>query len=192
MFAKRFVPDLQLLHDVLERSEMSGRYWVWAGMLLGWAREGDLLAHDRDADFAMLPEDLPRLLSAVPALERAGFKPLMQFRNNAGRVTEVTLRKHGAKFEFFVFEPDGDYFTYYAFGGISGQPLEIEARVRRQPLVPFEFIGRTWLRPEDFESELECMYGNWRVPQTDWDYMTEDQAVVSRRPWTNPDTSWPS
>lgn len=190
LFARKFVPDLQLFHDVLEQTDLAGKYWVWAGMLLGWAREGNLLAHDRDADFAILPDDLPRLLAAVPELERAGFKPLMQFRNNAGSVTELTLRKHGAKFEFFIFEPTGEFVTYYAFGGQSGVPQEVEARVLRQPLVPFEFVGRTWLRPDDYESELACMYGNWRVPQTDWDYLTEDLAVVARRTWTNTDTSW--
>ena len=32
--------DLRDLHDVLERTNLDGHYWVWAGLLLGWAREG--------------------------------------------------------------------------------------------------------------------------------------------------------
>jgi len=55
-FSRRFVADLLRLHDVLADTEISGRNWVWAAMLLGWAREGDLLAHDRDADFALIPQ----------------------------------------------------------------------------------------------------------------------------------------
>lgn len=192
LFARRFVPDLREFHDLLEDSPLRGRYWVWAGMLLGWAREGQLLAHDRDADFAILPEDVAELLKLVPVLRAAGFLPLMQFRNNEGRVTELTFRRHGAKFEFFVFEEVDGALRYFVYGGPIGSPLELEAKIPRQALVPFEFLGRTWLRPEDFESELTLMYGTWRVPQTDWDYLTDDRAVVDRRPWTNTDTSWTS
>ena len=101
-FVRQFVPDLQRLHDVLVETDLSGHYWIRAGVLLGWAREGALLAHDRDADFGVRAEDLPRLMNAIPELRRAGFQPLMRFRNNAGQVAELTFIRHGAKFEFFV------------------------------------------------------------------------------------------
>jgi hypothetical protein len=192
LFARHFVPDLMELHDVLEGTELAGRYWVWAGMLLGWAREGGLLAHDRDADLALLPEDLPRLMNAVPALQRSGFIPLMQFRNNAGQVTELTFRRRHAKFEFFVFEPVDDMLRSYAYGWPPDHLVEIESLVPRQELVPFDFLGRTWLRHADYERELECLYGDWRTPQRDWDYLEDDESAVTSRPWTNTDTKWPA
>src|SRR5689334_2771579 len=50
---RNFEDDLRLLNDVLAATEFGPRYWVWGGMLLGWAREGRLIAHDiGDADFA--------------------------------------------------------------------------------------------------------------------------------------------
>lgn len=192
MFARHFVPDLIELHDLLEDTELNGRYWVWAGMLLGWAREGALLAHDRDADFALLPDDLPKLLRAVPALRRAGFRPLMQFRNNAGHVTEVTFVRHHTKFEFFVFEPVDGMLRSYVYGWPPDHLVEIESLVPEQELVPFNFLGRTWLRHADYERELECLYGDWRTPQRDWDYLRDDESAVCSRPWTNADTSWPA
>lgn len=190
VFARTFEPDLQLIHDVLERTELAGRYWVWAGLLLGWAREGAPLRHDRDADFAIRPEDVERLLAAVPALRRAGFLPLMRFRSNDGRVTELTLRRHGAKFEFFVFFPEGDRLRYYTYGGPRHRPVQIGALVDAQPLAPFEFVGRTWLAPADYEAELAAMYGDWRTPKRDWDYLTEDLAAVDRVPWRPTSTWW--
>lgn len=190
LFSRRFIPDLQRLHDVLEDTELAGRYWVWAGMLLGWAREGGLLAHDRDADFALLPTDLPKLLSAVPALRRAGFHPLQMFRNNEGNVTEVTLYRHTAKFEFFVMEPVDGMLRYFVYGYPPDRLIEVEARVSDQELVPFEFLGRTWLRHADYEHELKSMYGDWQTPQRSWDYLKDDQAAVSRHAWTNTDLSW--
>jgi hypothetical protein len=190
LFARRFIRNLRQLHDVLAETEISGRYWMWAGMLLGWAREGALIAHDRDADFAILPEDLPRLINAMPALRRAGFKPLLECHNNEGNVTELTLRCHLAKFEFFIFEPVDDMLRYFVYGWLPNNLVELEGRIPAQKLVPFEFLGRTWLRHDDFERELTWMYGDWHTPIKDWDYLSDDLAIVSRQVWTNTDTSW--
>jgi len=190
LFARHFVSDLQRLHDTLAQSGLSGRYWVWAGVLLGYAREGKLLAHDRDADFALLPGDVPQLLEAVRPLRRAGFKPLQQFRNNEGELTELTFRRHGAKFEFFVFQPIGDMLRYTVYGYPPDHLVEIDAEIPNQSLVPFEFLGRTWLKHIDHERELECMYGDWRTPQRSWNYLDDDRAVVDKRPWSNTGTSW--
>jgi hypothetical protein len=159
-------------------------------MLLGFAREGNLLAHDRDADFALLRADLPKLLRTVPALRRAGFKPLQQFRNNRGELTELTFRRHSAKFEFFIFDSDDGKLRYSVFGYPPNHLVEIDAEISDQELVPFEFVRRTWLKHSDHESELEAMYGDWRTPHKDWDYLNDDLAVVAKRPWTNTQTTW--
>jgi len=190
LFVREFTRDLRRLHDVLAGTELAGRFWVWAGMLLGWAREGRLLAHDRDADFALLPEDVPRLLRAALALRRAGFRPWLQFRNNEGQVTQFTFRRHRTKFEFFVFEPVDGMLRYYSHGWPPDHLVEVQARVPDQELVPFDFLGRTWLRHADHERELESIYGDWRTPHHDWYYLEDDRAAVCHRPWVNTDTSW--
>jgi hypothetical protein len=190
LFARRFVSDLRRLHDTLDRTELAGHYWVWAGMLLGWAREGHLLAHDRDADFALRHEDLPRLMQAVPSLRTAGFRPLQMYRNNDGQITEITFCRHTGKIEFFVMEPVDGMLRYFVYGYPPDRLVEVEARVSDQELIPFDFLGRTWLRHADHERELEAMYGDWRTPRRDWDYLNDDQAVVGRRAWLNTDTSW--
>jgi hypothetical protein len=189
-FARRFTTSLRDLHDALDGTELAGRYWVWAGMLLGWAREGQLLAHDRDADFALRPDAVPALLEAVPSLRRAGFHPLQMYRNNDGKVTEITFYRGTARIEFFVMEPIDGMLRYYVYGYPPDNLIEVEARVSDQALVPFDFLGRTWLRPADHERELEEMYGDWRTPRREWDYLHDDHAAVSRRPWFNRDTSW--
>ena len=56
-----FAADLRDLHDALERTDLRGHYWVWSGLLLGWAREGAVLPHDSlDADFAVTDDDFCR------------------------------------------------------------------------------------------------------------------------------------
>ena len=189
-FANRFSPDLQLLNDSLARTDLSGRYWVWAGLLLGWAREGAPLAHDRDADFAIRREDLPRLLSAVPILAAAGFQPKAIWRNNEGVATEVVFQRRGVKFEFFVLEPIDGQLRYYVFGWPPDHLFQVEARIPDQELVTFDLLGRTWLRARDYDLELTRIYGDWRTPRRKWNYLTDDLAIVDRQPWRNTDTSW--
>lgn len=190
LFRQRFLPDLRRLHDVLEETDLVGHYWIRAGMLLGWAREGTLLAHDRDADFGVLVEDLPRLMGAIPVLRRAGFRPLMRFRNNEGQVVELTFLRHGAKFEFFILEPVDDQLRYFVFGWPPDHLVQIEKRLPAQGLVPFDFVGRQWLRPIDFELELRSMYGDWRTPKKDWNYLRDAHNEVDRKPWVEYDTTW--
>lgn len=190
-FQSRFVPALVELHDLLEESEMAGRYWIWAGVLLGWAREGRLLNHDRDADIGLLREDFVRLESVTQRLVDAGFEPLYRFRNNDGETTELCFRRGDATFEFFVFEPVGTQLRYYVYGWPPNNLVQAEGRIDHQPLVPFEFLGRTWLRPADAAAELERMYGDWRTPRRDWNYLRDDKAIVNRVPWSSWDISWP-
>lgn len=191
LFARHFTADLRLLNDVLNRTEMAGRYWVWRGMLLGWAREGRLLAHDRDADFALLPDDLPRLIAALPRLRDAGFEPRARWRSNDGRLVEIMLRRHAGGFDFYVLEPIDGMLRYFVFGWPPDQLIQVEARIPDQPLASFEFLGRTWLRHEDVDGELTAVYGDWRTSQRGWNYLFDDLAIVDRRPWTHTDTSWP-
>ena len=100
---ERFAADLRDLCDALEHSPLDGHYWVWSGLLLGWAREGAILQHDTlDADFAVADEDFQRLVDAIPAILAAGFVRDRSFINNDGIVTELTFLRHGARFDFFL------------------------------------------------------------------------------------------
>ena len=66
---QRFIADLRDLNDALKHTELDGHYWVWSGLLLGWARDGAVLPHDcLDADFAVANRDFQRLVAAVPAM----------------------------------------------------------------------------------------------------------------------------
>jgi len=179
-----FVRDLQMLNDVLSLTACGDRYWVWSGLLLGWAREGRVLPHDlRDADFAYAEEDEPLILEGIEALVRAGFRRGFSLRNNAGALTEHTVIRHGARFEFFRMSPVASEWEYHLYGTDQHRPIQLTARLPRQPLAPFEFLGRKWLKPVDHEQELSMVYGDWRTPDPSWNYL-EQGDIVGREEWT--------
>ena len=190
---RAFAAGLRCLHDTLAATALGERYWIWGGLLIGWAREGWPLAHDSaDADFCFRREDMDRFEEGARALFAAGFAPLYRFRNNAGRVTEFSFEREGAKFEFFVMDPDGDRLRYYDLsdGRSGGEPTEAAASVRAQPLVTIDLVGRTWRKHADHDEELTAMYGDWRTPDSGWWFM-DDRAIEQREPWARArDLDW--
>src|SRR5262249_52885056 len=103
---RRFCRDLRRLNEALRRAPIRDQYWVWAGLLLGWAREGGVLGHDLlDADFAFLSSDRDLFVASIPIIIAAGFAPLFRFRNNDGAITQYTFGRHGASFDFLELEP---------------------------------------------------------------------------------------
>jgi hypothetical protein len=181
--------DLRRLNDVLAGTELERHYWVWGGVLLGWAREGRLLRFDADADFALRREDLPRLAASTPALARAGFRPHLRFTNNDGVPTELVFRRRGINYEFFLLDPAGDDLRYYLYGWPPDHLFQLECVLPRQRLVEFEFLGRRWLRPDDVDLELTSCYGQWQVPCADWDFLA-DTPAVRREPWVRTEIAW--
>jgi hypothetical protein len=187
---RRFVANLQRLNDALKHTELDGHYWVWSGLLLGWARDGAVLAHDcLDADFAVADRDFGRLVEAVPALQRAGFRCDRRFVNTAGQVTELTFLRHGARFEFFRMFPAGGRLRYYMYSIELKGITQVEAFVPEQETVPFSFLDRTWLKPRDHDLELRTVYGSWKVPDPSWSYL-DTLDLEARRASPYPHFDW--
>jgi GH18 family chitinase len=52
--------------------------------------------------------------------------------------------------------------------------------------VHFEFLGRKWLKSADHERELTAIYGDWRTPDQNWDYLYDDLSIRSVTTWAHP------
>jgi hypothetical protein len=174
--------NLVLLHDALEKSGLAGRYWVWGGMLLGWAREGRLLRNDTDADLAVWRKDIQHFRESVALLEAVGFRLNRAFVNNHGDLTEYVFLRNYMKFEFFVVDDGEDgprYWLYY-----PPIKLEMMGSIPAVTLAPMRLLDRTWLKPADHEAHLTRVYGDWRTPRSDYWYVRDERSIVSRHHWT--------
>ncbi|MHB1516820.1 MAG: hypothetical protein ACYCVN_01505 [Acidimicrobiales bacterium] len=180
----RFGRNLRLFNDVLADTPMAGRYWVIGGLLIGWAREGRLLSFDaRDADFGFWEDDLPLLEGCVETLGRRGFSLSGTYIGTRGTIAEHSFSRQGVRFDFLSMRRIGDEIHYCGFGPEDGSWWEIESTVPYQKTVPFDFLGRTWQKMADHELALDVAYGDWRVPDPDWDYLHAPN-IVARRSWT--------
>ncbi len=180
-----FIADLQRLNDVLAGTAVADVYWVWGGLLLGWAREGSVLEHDDgDADFGILTSDRFCFEKAVPALVAAGFAPLHRFVTNAGTVVEYSFLRHGAKFDFFLLERHAHELRYHLFSTATFDRPAIQAVavIGDQPTTTFTFLDRTWRKHADHDAELTAIYGDWRTPDPDWHY-GDAEDIIERQVW---------
>jgi hypothetical protein len=179
----RMADHLRALNDVLARTPMAGRTWMFGGLLLGRVREGGLMLHDSaDADFAFLAEDAERMEASFAALEEAGFARIHRFPGTTGEATEHSFGRVRAKFDFFALRLKGDRFAYCNYGNHHGIAIRNLCEIPAQPLEEIHFLGRRWLKARDHDAELTALYGDWRTPNPDWDYM-DGPAIVSREPW---------
>lgn len=190
-----YVENLQLLNDTLAAGPLNERYWVWGGLLIGWAREGHPMKHDlQDADFAINAEDEALLQLATKDLIAAGFEPLQYFVNNEGKKTEFCFQRDGVKLEFFLLRKVNDQFVYNTYRGKGGRVdkrrLQVTSAIAYQELCEFKYLQRTWNKVQNHDDELTRLYGNWRKPDKNYVYWNDCQAIIKTDPWTGDVYAW--
>ncbi len=172
---------LKRMYDVLAQTAFHNRYWMNGGLLLGCIREGGPLKNDTDADFSFWADDKPYFEEAIQALRSAGFKLGRAKPNKDGSITKWAFKSQVMKYEFYQMDRVGDKMCWLSHARKLG--LEMTNEVPLHGLSTIELFGRTWLKPDDHETYLESLYGNWRVPNPGYCYWKDSQAVVSRYPW---------
>lgn len=178
---ERLSDGLHRLHAVLQGTSFADKYWINGGLLLGYVRSGGPLPHDPDVDFSFWRADREHFLAALPRLHKAGFRRWRRWANCEQEPTEWALKYRGIAFEFFEMHQADRKMRWYCYGGEPIQELLNEAPLHG--LSTCQILGLSWQKPDDHESYLETLYGDWRTPNPDYYYVNDSQAVIRRRPW---------
>lgn len=80
-------------------------YWLAYGTLLGWHREGRILAHDYDVDFGLMEEHYPRLKETAARLPR-GFTLHDTSHRHLG--PKLYVEHRGWEADLYFFRATGD------------------------------------------------------------------------------------
>ena len=153
--------SLDLLHGIFEKNLIE--YWLYAGTLLGFIRDGGPIVGDADIDLGFWGGDLTKVEKLV--VEK-GFVKIHEFSVN-GKIYEQRYEYKGVGIDFFYFDTEGQVEYTYQFNRkiTSWYPVKEEHHANEfSNIISFDFSGHVYKIPSEYEKVLENTYGEWRIP----------------------------
>jgi hypothetical protein len=169
--AKQALEDLQAVLDGMDK-----KAFICWGTLLGYARVGNFLSHDKDIDVGIIDETSP--MDVVCRLFESGlFKPhgsSLKFEDLC--YTAVCHVPTGVSIDVSFFIPrNGKLLTNIPVDLMTTprwfqfEPMEV---------VPAEFVGIKTHVPKDIDRFLTQAYGHWRIPDPYFWTLTDSLALT--------------
>ena len=185
---KKIDGDRQLLlkenaHQILKEFEevnrqLGHKIWIEAGTLLGYEREGAILAHDIDMDFAMMsPKDSNELETIIEFLSKKNFvlnrKLIFQ-----DQVKEISFSYNGLNVDIILFDRvDVNVISttmiWYGMNALN-KPVNVEAFYYELPMEDLKevtFMEAKTYAPTNTVDYLKAYYGeDYLIPNTNYDW----------------------
>lgn len=185
---KKIDGDRQLLlkenaHQILKEFEevnrqLGHKIWIEAGTLLGYEREGAILAHDIDMDFAMMsPKDSNELETIIEFLSKRNFvlNRKLIYQN---QVKEISFSYNGLNVDIILFDRVDDNvisttMIWYGMNALN-KPVNVEAFYYELPMEDLKevtFMEAKTYAPTNSVDYLKAYYGeDYLIPNTNYDW----------------------
>lgn len=171
--------------------------WIEWGTLLGYVREGGLIGHDYDIDFATNRMSDGQYRNFFKILKSKGFKLTRQFRFKEDIISE-TYEYKGSLVDIDYCDTDENGIRYFEYD--IGENTQIEKKSGRYHYrcmdvmiyhaIPFTIKrgvfsnGTSCNIPDNSEDHIELFYGkNWRtpIPQFDWKSLNNFDVSIANK-----------
>ena len=168
----------QALSDLSQMAQAKGTpVFLVSGTLLGYVREGQLLAHDKDIDVGIVGWENQYTLCM--ALQQSGlFKVSAHYLKGADTFyIPIQHNATGMWIDVFVYHPKGESWVTgvdFFFGhqqSFAFTPFEMKT---------IEFLGVSMQVPENAELNLTENYGNWRIPDASYLSHLESPSTMNK------------
>lgn len=183
----------KMLVDYLDRFDIS--YYLDFGTLLGAVRDNALIPWDHDIDITIADPDeyekVPLMLNAIKK-ETSNRIYVRRHDQDSDFAKKDTLRicklrnsrfltfsKHlaftrgGVVIDMFFKNIYENKFYWRAHDILNAVPVSLVSE-----FTDIEFYGVICKIPAKYDEYLTYMYGDWKTPKEDWDYMEDDYSVV--------------
>jgi phosphorylcholine metabolism protein LicD len=177
---------LRRVCTILEESHIP--YVLEAGTLLGVIREDRLLPWDNDLDVTITAASAQKLLAICWKFWLAGYrtrirrykKDLPPFKKGQVRILKIQttkfliLKKYSLLDIFVKYPVENDYCWMVA---PENPVLKAVPKKFYDQRAQYDFDGKMYWVPQDYEGFLEYSYGDWRTPVKEWEFRTGDNCV---------------
>jgi len=153
------------------------KFFLVSGTLLGYAREGQFLSHDKDIDVGVI--GWKNQYDICLALQKSGeftFSPTF-LKGDRAYYLPVMHNRTARWIDVFIYYPQGDKLVTgvdFFFGQkqrFAFTPFELR---------PVNFLGVDMYVPDDVERNLEENYGNWKVSDPAYLSHLESPSTVDK------------
>lgn len=174
-----------MLFDSLDIFEKYGiKYWIDDGTLLGIIRDGDLIPWDHDVDVGISGESASKIISI-----RYKFFPKYIIRKRSknniwlpGKIRSIIIETPWEKLLKINFHID--LFVKYKadrfYRWIDSGALKHIDRKFYDNLDSITWEGRKISIPSHVEEYLSIRYGNWEIPDRDFDGSLDDGTIAEK------------
>ena len=168
--------------DIL--NENGFKYWLEAGTLLGIMRDGDLIPWDYDADLGIpadTADDIMKLrLKLLPKYLIKRKRIQTSWLPGDMRVIKVKtpwekIRQVNFHVDLFCVYPVDNKYRW-----VDSSALKHVDRKYYDTLSTIEWEGRTINIPNHAEEYLSLRYGNWQIPEQNYNAGLHDGAIAER------------
>lgn len=140
--------------DLLSREGV--RYFLGFGTLLGFIREGNFLSHDKDIDICLFDENaVDKIISKFAP--QASFSPKNLLRASF-------THDNGIAVDLFIHHKEKERLVT----GLDNTAERFVWKFTPFELTEREFLGRTFLIPENYQTYLQELYGDWKTPDPEF------------------------
>ena len=166
--------SLCAVNEVLRDAGVNG--FIISGTLLGCIRDGRIFEHDKDFDIGVIGwESQFYVAAALMKNGRFMFQP-RDLRGHQLFLLPVIDLKTGYEFDIFFFHDKGNH---YLHGIDSRLGYTINFQFSKFDLIEHNFLGDTFLIPDQYEKMLSENYGNdWRTPDPNYFVKIESPALL--------------
>ena len=143
-------------------------YWLQDGTLLGYHRERNFIAHDKDTDIGLFFNDFN--MDVLNQILQSGFriKRVLGFKEDS---LEITIFKNKLTTDLFFYykrTPNPNVVYHCSFDRGRNR---IDYEYEKFNIKEIEWFNHKFFVPEDELKFIITKYGNdWSIPNTNWDW----------------------
>jgi len=143
--------------------------------LLGYARNGSLLSHDKDVDVGVMGWESQFDVAATLLQSKLFRVPLKYLKGKSCYFLPIIHQNTDVNIDIFFYRSQGDKLVTgvnHSFGYLQ------EFSFSKFDLQKIKFLGTDFYAPENIELNLRENFGNWRIPDKNYISHLESPSTI--------------